>query len=254
MTSRNTSAVEHNAAGFTSSWPLAAEKVSRYHGDGMLELGPFLSATEAADVRARIQQFVSVVIPALPARVRDKIIQYEPGTTDVVRRLHGLRQADPFFEALGASERFLSVARQLIDWEPLLYNVEMFFLAPNIGTGAHRHQEAGTFRDPAVHRSFNVWVALDDVPPEGGPLRYWLGSHKAGLLPRTVDELGKRIVSKEAADAAAREVRTFPVPRGHAIVHDGFTVHDSVQNRSPNPRMALLVQYRNDIQDLFADY
>ena len=237
---------------FDDEWPLTAEQLASYENDGMVALGPLLSLDETRDIRARLQSFAVDVVPHLPEAVCAKIVKFQPGTK-IVRRLYNLRQTDAFFDSLGNSPRFCSVAKQLVSWEPQLFAVEMFYLAPRVGLGAHIHQEAAYFARPERHRSINLWVALDDVGPDSGTMRYWLGSHKAGLLSDSFDALGNRVVRREVADGAAREIRTFVALRGHAAAHTGLTVHESLPNTSENPRMALVVHYRDGIEDLLPD-
>ena len=238
---------------FLESWnapfELSPSQVARYHEDGVLGLGELLSQAERDEVRSNLERYATTVVPHLPASVRERIVKLEP-ETGTPRHLYHLHQVDPYFERVGNSVKLMSIARQLVDWPPLLYVVESLLRAPGVSAGTPPHQEAAYFEEGEFHKSVNLWIALDVASRESGALRFWLGSHRAGLLPKAFTPAGRLTVDREAADKAAREIRVFEALPGQATVHDGFTVHDSFSNRSPNSRTAIVVAYRHAIGDL----
>ena len=85
--------------------------------------------------------------------------------------------------------------------------------------------------------SLTVWVALDDVPYEMGPLEVLPGSHRA-LYPTTLMAGGFHAV--DDGDLPSRNWVCVPLNHGDAVVFSSFLVHRSGMNRHPTePRVSL---------------
>ena len=56
----------------------------------------------------------------------------------------------------------------------------MAFQTPNLEFGSQQEFHFDTFRMPAPieNKMVAAWIALEDVHPDSGPLRYYPGSHK----------------------------------------------------------------------------
>lgn len=88
----------------------------------------------------------------------------------------------------------------------------------------------------------NLWIALDDIPVEGGALRYLSGSHREGVLGRALDDPEHDLLA-QYPDLAS-ECPMSPVVsmrRGDALAHHGLTVHSAPANTSENIRWAYTV-------------
>ncbi len=97
------------------------------------------------------------------------------------------------------------------------------------------------------------WVAIDDITPEMGPVRYLPGSHKLGPLGRAMnsdsrlpfEELIKTYRGlKDRPDEylyegdldEVGEITSFSLRAGEAVIHDGLTLHGSQTNGSDRTR------------------
>ena len=90
----------------------------------------------------------------------------------------------------------------------------------------------------------NLWLALVDVPPEMGTMRFVEGSHRWGPLGRvihrtdgvdTVDLLPPDLKDKFEVSPPLRLVA------GDATVHNLMTIHSAPENRTHDPRWAYVL-------------
>jgi phytanoyl-CoA hydroxylase len=214
----------------------------RFEDDGMIVLGRVLSDAEVEGVRESMVRFVETIVPELPPQVRDKIVRYEPDGRSV-RSCYALDKVDPFFAELGHREDFVELVRSMTGWEPELYAVESFNKTAQAGTAVPMHQEAA-FGGPDMLQAAHLWLAIDDATEANGPVRYWLGSHKQGMMPHAPEENGYLTCDERLADERATEVFTLVAPAGHGALHNSLIAHDSLPNRSSKPRLGIFCGYR----------
>jgi hypothetical protein len=94
-----------------------------------------------------------------------------------------------------------------------------------------------------------AWVALSDVTPDSGPMRFVPGSHRWGLL-----EQGDFYAQNHEAQRAAVRVPEGErweevegtLPPGGVSFHHNLTLHASGPNRSGLPRRSLAIHLRTD--------
>jgi ectoine hydroxylase-related dioxygenase (phytanoyl-CoA dioxygenase family) len=103
---------------------------------------------------------------------------------------------------------------------------------------------------------FTAWVALSDVTPEAGPMRFVRGSHRWGYLGRSDfygqdhDALRAEIPVPEGADW--EEVAAI-LPPGGVSFHHNLTYHGSGPNRSAGPRRSFALHMRTENSRPVAD-
>jgi phytanoyl-CoA hydroxylase len=213
-----------------------------YREDGMVVLGKILDDDTLAAIHANAERYTRYVVPSLPERVRAKIVRYE-ADGESIRNFYSMDKVDAFFESLGNREQFLALVREIAGWEPELYTVETFNKTPRQGSKVSMHQESA-FHGPDMLEIAHLWLAIDDATEENGPVRYWLGSHKLGMLPHHPDANGYLTCDEEVATAAASEIYTLLLPAGGVAMHNGLIAHDSLPNTSDKPRLAIFCGYR----------
>ena len=108
------------------------------------------------------------------------------------------------------------------------------------------HQDLPHFpHDRVGHVAF--WLALDEVVPEQGSLRFLSGAHAEGPLGRDLGLEGPDVVERypwlleRYAVSPAR--RLAP---GDATVHGALTIHTAPPNRTVRPRWAYIYSYLPD--------
>lgn len=117
-------------------------------------------------------------------------------------------------------------------------------LPDQISTPTAWHQDATNF--PLDRNVLTAWVALDEITPEQGPVQFYCGSHRGGLLGNTPYH-GKFDIVDEYPELAR-----FPVSPAHHLqpgdctVHHGLTVHGASANCTSRQRWSYLVSYFAD--------
>lgn len=220
-----------------------ADLRAAYARDGVVVVDQVLDPDLLEEVRANIDRYCRFIVPRLPEEVRAKTVRFEPDGTSI-RSIYYMDQVDEYFNALGNREDFKALVRGITGWEPELYVVETFNKYARVGTDAVAHQDVAYFRLEPKDMA-HLWIAIDPATLHNGAIRYWLGSHKDGLLPHYKEpRFGYLQVRDEYADESAEDIFTAELSAGHAVVHSGLVVHDSPHNYSGVPRLGLLCGYR----------
>ena len=141
--------------------------------------------------------------------------------------------------------RFLVAASQLLGNVPVrFWHDQIFWKPPKKGGVVAWHQDYSywTRTKPVAH--LTCWCGLDDSTKENGCLQYIAGSHRWGLLPKTVlagDIAGiKAYLNGEQKKQFEHPLYT-EVKAGEAIFHHSLTLHGSGENKSDKPRRAFVI-------------
>jgi hypothetical protein len=134
-----------------------------------------------------------------------------------------------------ADARLGHVMRALfVDYEPFLWTYLCKW--PGELEDLDLHRDWWFVDERAGLRSFSVWLALQDVGPDNGPLKILPYTHLLATEPT-----GTHLAPAWLGRAKTFEDRmvTVPVAAGHAIVMDHALAHGSHRNTSGRPRVAL---------------
>ena len=94
-----------------------------------------------------------------------------------------------------------------------------------------------------------AWVALSDVGPDCGPMKFLRGSHRWGFKEGLSDFFGQDLDQQRqriAAFGAAWDEVDVLLPAGGVSFHDRLTFHASHVNTSPHPRCSLAIHLRSE--------
>jgi hypothetical protein len=119
------------------------------------------------------------------------------------------------------------------------------------------HREPGAFsfgapyhQDSAEHGSdrageLQFWLALQEVTPQMGAMRFVERSHREGLLGSTFNEDGggDLLALYPKLPETLGLSPEFHYQPGDATVHHGYTVHGSPDNETDRPRVHMLFSY-----------
>lgn len=154
---------------------------------------------DIADILRRLDRFISVTLPTLPP----DFAYYEPETHSV-RSMIGLDR-DPFFCGVkesatlaGLAAAALGVSRAEIVCQQIMF----------VAKGARTSSEAPWHQDNAYQRydppeALMLWLAVDEVGPESGPVVYARASHRLGGVPhQPTDERGFSLAVVDPPDPA----------------------------------------------------
>jgi len=141
--------------------------------------------------------------------------------------------------------RFLAAASQLLGNVPVrFWHDQIFWKPPKKGGVVAWHQDYSywTRTKPVAH--LTCWCGLDDSTKENGCLQYIAGSHRWGLLPKTVlagDIAGIKAYLNDEQKKQFEHPLYAEVKAGEAIFHHSLTLHGSGENKSDKPRRAFVI-------------
>ncbi|MCC6579336.1 MAG: phytanoyl-CoA dioxygenase family protein [Phycisphaeraceae bacterium] len=211
---------------------LTTQQIARYRRDGVLPVGRMLSDLQVQDAREHIQA-------AMDRQLLDK-----PGTNPgkFTFRLLSASQSDPWFGQLLRSGPILDAAEAVLGPDIQYFQDNVFYKPARDGDITQWHQDNIWWKsDPPD--MLTIWIALDDVTPENGAVRYVVGSHAALIEHRLPvdDPQGAKYNMIHPDDVKDRDVVTFDVPAGHGVMHHCLTIHGAPANVSERPRRGYTV-------------
>lgn len=215
---------------------LPPEIVQRYQADGYVRLPGVLPPDLVADYGADITRLT------LALNAQDKPLEERDTYDRAFLQVMNLWRESDRVQRFVFSQRLASIAAQLLGVARVrLYHDQSLYKEPSGGiTPAHADQYYWPF---ASDRTITVWVPLQPVPFEMGPLEFYRGSHRAAFgrdLPIS-DE-------SEARITAEMEAQGFPIDRqpyalGDVSFHAGWTFHRAGENQSATPRSVMTMIY-----------
>jgi ectoine hydroxylase-related dioxygenase (phytanoyl-CoA dioxygenase family) len=213
---------------------LSADEVARFRREGWTLIRRLLSEPELDQVRDAFDR-----LPSVPEHVVDKFAQRLVVTRNLRRHVPAL---EPIVRGLAL------LAAQLMGEDRVRLLDDVALVKPpqeHGGQPTNWHQDAPNF--PFDRRGFlTMWIAVDDIAVEQGPLTLLPGSHRLGLLG-AVDGAGAGLRLDSVLTAQDREYvgapQTNALGAGDATVHDGSLLHSAGANRSSRPRRAWGVRF-----------
>jgi len=206
-----------------------------------------LGEADRAMVRAFAREGYLEFDPRVPdfERVRSEIIAECSKRADYPQRVSDAWPEIAGVRALATAPGVMSLLRTLYRREP----IPMQTLNFGRGTEQRAHSDAMHFDSVPSGFMCGVWIALEDVDDDNGPLEYYPGSHRLPLM----DHLALGITGseqrgyehygayEELVQAVVCELklerRVLKVPRGRAIVwaanllHGGSPIKDPARSR-----------------------
>jgi phytanoyl-CoA dioxygenase PhyH len=204
--------------GSSSSETLTAEQRDQFERDGYFVI-------DALGVEPDV---LDSIVPELtdlyggPHRKEDGVIYFPNRVQDAWRLNANVK-------ALALAPRVLAILDELYGRRPLPFQTLNF----RRGTEQAPHSDALHFSSVPEGFMAGVWVALEDMDMENGPLVYYPGSHKLPMV--TMQDVGvdaKRTEYKQYEEHIAGliereglEPAYATIPRGHALVWSANLLH-----------------------------
>jgi ectoine hydroxylase-related dioxygenase (phytanoyl-CoA dioxygenase family) len=177
------------------------------------------------------------------------------GNYDNVRVLQviNVHKCDRLFRSVAVSQKLGKLVAELAGWQ---YGARLaqdqVWAKPPGGKALAFHQDSPYFMFDPPH-VVTVWIALDDMKEEVGPIEYVRGSHLWGdgtwkSSNEFFEADGGQTLLRLAADSAGvtefEMISVAGLAAGGISVHDGRTWHGSGKNESKNrPRRGLGLHY-----------
>ena len=172
-----------------------------------------------------------------------------------VGRVQDAWRRSPSVRALATHPMILEFLRQAYGRQPFAFQTLNF----RVGTQQEIHSDTVHFNAEPQGMMCGVWVALEDITPDSGPLVYYPGSHR---LPRlTMADVGVKsrrgtpndymslYVPALAAQlkAAGLQARTATISKGQAFVWAANLAHGGSQITNPTKtRRSMVTHYLFD--------
>ncbi len=226
---------------------LAPEHLDRYRREGYLSGIDILTQVQVAELARRLEQ-LRKDLPRHADRLYEVEADYLARPDEVVFHFLGAWLVDPWFHDILFSPQVTVPVSQLLGVRRVRFWHDQVFYKPPRHPGVvpwHQDYSYWTRSIPPNHVTVNI--LLDDASPESGCVHYIPGSHRWGLLPKVpfggdMDSVKERL--PKHLRPAFKPLAT-PGKAGQAYFHHSHTMHGSYQNRSDQPRRAVVLNYMN---------
>jgi len=138
----------------------------------------------------------------------------------------------------------MDMAGQLIGDDIILWGTTIFGKPPHRGKETPWHQD-GDYYPIRPLETLTLWIPLDDVTPENGPMRFIPGSHKAHELFSHSRKEGNDMTINLVCDDEhydASSAKDLIVKAGQVSYHDVYMIHGSRSNCTAKRRAAFVVR------------
>ena len=138
----------------------------------------------------------------------------------------------------------MTIARQLIGNDIILWGTTIFGKPPQNGKETPWHQD-GDYYPITPLEVLTVWIPLDDVTPENGPMKFIPGSHKARKIFSHSWQEGKDKTINMVCDAKhfeENDAESLIIRAGQMSFHDVYMIHGSQANKTNRRRAAFIIR------------
>ncbi|MBX9859115.1 MAG: phytanoyl-CoA dioxygenase family protein [Sphingomonas sp.] len=224
---------------------LSPDAIDQYRANGFVRLAGVFDPTVLADYGAEITRLT------LALNTQDKPLEERDTYDRAFLQVMNLWRVSETVQRFVFGQRLAAIAAALLGVDGVrLYHDQSLYKEPSGGfTPAHADQY---YWPLASDRTITVWIPLQPVPLEMGPLAFYKGSQNAAFgrdLPIS-DE-------SEAKITAAMEAQGFPIDEqpyalGDVSFHAGWTFHRAGANQSRQPRSVMTMIYMDSAMRLAA--
>lgn len=212
------------------------EEVAFYHEYGWVMM-PRLVAPEFATQLLRVGR-------EWAERNREEIGPGKP-----VAGLARKQETEPF-RSFMFSERMARNATRLVNRKrlkgvdvPLRYRIDLLLKRLPGAAGSTYHQDSSEHGSDRVGE-LQFWLALAEVPPERGAMRFVSRSHREGPLGSVFkDDRGDLLEQFPNLTSVLELSLPLHYQPGDCTVHHGYTVHGGPANTTDEPRWSYLFSY-----------
>lgn len=212
-----------------------------YQRDGVVCIRDFFSQKMIAEIRNELKRYMRDDLSSLPP---DAKTTEKDGRT--IRNLWRLELYNKYFKELGERDEIISLISKLVNGKAILAGVETFNKPALIGSNVPYHQDNAYFCQTPPDM-LTLWVAIDPVTSQNGPVYFIKESHKAGMRPTKISGVkGNSIGLAEQPNFPRKNQFCGLLNSGDVTIHHCETVHHSEPNHSNNSRLGLLFVYRGE--------
>lgn len=224
-------------------WKLSPEQVAFFHEHGYVAGPKILTDVQIDQLR---QELTTLTEPGHPGS--EFWYEYNsnesPDPSRVLFHALGAWRIAPAFHDILWNPAYTTPAAQLLGG-PVRFWHDQLFCKPAMHGGVvawHQDYSYWTRTKPMAH--LTCWIGLDDSTVDNGCVHYVPGSHRWDLLPIT-GLAGDMNAIQKVLNAEQWEQFNNHVPvelkAGECVFHHPLTIHGSFENRTPNPRRAVVI-------------
>ena len=219
--------------------PEGQKHTADYERNGVVTVRGLLSDDEVQSLRDGLSDYVKRHLRSLPSE--DFVLEADGAS---VRNLWRLDTHSDFFRSFSRQSDLIELVRPLVRGDPLVMGAESFNKPARVGSTVPPHQDNAYFclKPPDA---LTLWIALDAVTEENGPVRYLPGSHRQGLRPHTPSGVEGNSMGL-IDDVSGEETYTGLLAPGDALIHHCEIIHSSSPNTSGRNRCGFLIVYRGE--------
>lgn len=224
-------------------WKLSPEQMAFFHEHGYVAGPKILTDVQIDQLR---QELTTLTEPGHPGS--EFWYEYNsnesPDPSRVLFHALGAWRIAPAFHDILWNPAYTTPAAQLLGG-PVRFWHDQLFCKPAMHGGVvawHQDYSYWTRTKPVAH--LTCWIGLDDSTVDNGCVHYVPGSHRWDLLPIT-GLAGDMNAIQKVLNAEQWEQFNNHVPvelkAGECVFHHPLTIHGSFENRTPNPRRAVVI-------------
>ncbi len=209
-----------------------------FHLNGYVSIPGFYTGKELEILIEAKDRFIREIVPHMPA---SDAYYEDKADRSTLKQIKNICKRDAYFEEMMADGPLPMLARIVLREDVNPINMQYFNKPPNVGQPTPPHQDGFYFHLTPNH-AVTIWIALEDIEPEQGCVKYVQGSHRHGMRwhGRT-ETLG---FSQGMLDFGTEQDLTnllsHPCKAGHLIAHHSLTIHMADGNStSDRTRQAL---------------
>jgi ectoine hydroxylase-related dioxygenase (phytanoyl-CoA dioxygenase family) len=218
------------------------EEVATYHRNGWVKLEGLLDPELAAAILARGKQRMGERADAELPDNRKTIMSSQ--LQAIWRNWQNPAEEDEFFGSVSRAKPLARTASRLLNDRDVRWWSDTVMCKMPASEGGSRTPWHQDFPYHAMdrHGVLNFWIALVDIPPEMGTMRFLNGSHRIGPMGRVIHRNdGKDLLDLYPWIAEEFEVsEPLQLKPGDATVHNLMTVHAAPENATTEPRWSYL--------------
>jgi ectoine hydroxylase-related dioxygenase (phytanoyl-CoA dioxygenase family) len=235
--------VSSASEGEREQWKLSAEQIAFFHEFGYVTGPKILNDAQIDQLRSELATITE------PGHSGSEFwYEYNsnesPDPDRVLFHALGAWRITPAFHDILWNVAFTTPASQLLGGSVRFWHDQLFCKPAMHGGVVAWHQDYSywTRTKPMAH--LTCWIGLDDSTVDNGCVYYVPGSHRWDLLPITglagnMDAI-KGVLNPEQWQQFNRYV-PIELKAGECVFHHPLTIHGSFENRTPNPRRAVVI-------------
>lgn len=224
---------------------LSTEQVRFFQENGYLVGGKLLEPDEVLQLRTRLDAVLAGESDTGEEAEYTATIENADPTQGGVTQVLNIWKQDSLFRRHHSHPRLVAMARQLTGAGTLrIFHDQILSKPPKNGKPVPWHQDYGYWRMVTPPDLITCWVALDDATLENGCMHVVAGSHRWGLIESETYWGGDdpEALLKRAKPPGGGPIDRLPVelPAGHCMWHHCLTLHGTYENRTDQPRRAVI--------------